>query len=139
MQVRGMLCLTTTIFLTACATTPGPGAPGYAYNVSGPYTGRLMVEGQPFDATLELRTARGGRVSGTFRVRSPLEIDGRVDGVVIDDLLRVTITYRNNARVGCSGRIEGILTIDEGGGIVAGPVTISDCEDLLPGSMSFRR
>ena len=139
MQVRGIFGWTAVILFAACAVIPGPGDPGYAYNVSGAYMGRLVVDGQPFRAELELRTAPGGGVNGTFRVGPPFEIDGRVVGVVIDDLLRLTVTYRNTSRDGCSGQIEGILTVDEGGAIIDGPVTIADCGDPLPGRMSFRR
>jgi hypothetical protein len=125
--------------VAACAGGPGPGDPGYPYNARGTYSGRLIVQGEPFDARLELRTSPGGRVGGTFRVGAPFAIDGRVEGRVIDDLLRVTIGYVKGARGGCSGKIEGILTVERGGGIIEGPVTISDCDDELPGKMSFRR
>lgn len=129
--------------VTGCAGTPGPGDPGYAYNVDGPYQGRLMVEGSPFEATLDLRISRGGRVQGSFSVRAPLEIDGAVDGTVIDDLLRVTLTYESAGTAGtgraCEGRVEGILSVSRGGGTIEGPVTITDCGDPLPGRMSFRR
>lgn len=126
-----------------CAGTPGPGDSGYAYNVEGLYRGRLMVEGSPFDATLDLRTASGGRVRGSFRVSAPLEIDGDVAGTIVDDLLRLTLTYASTGQAAagrpCEGHIEGILSVTAGGGILDGPVTITDCGDSLPGSMSFRR
>ena len=89
--------------LTGCAGTPGPGDPGYAYNVEGAYRGRLMVEGSPFEATLDLRTSRGGRISGSFNVLAPLEIEGAVVGTVMDDLLRLTLTYESDGRAS-SGR-----------------------------------
>jgi len=129
--------------VAGCAGKPGPGDPGYAYNVEGPYRGRLMVEGSPFDATLDLRISRGGRVRGSFSVLAPLEIEGSVAGTVIDDLLRLTLTYESDGRAdsgrACEGRIEGILSVTSGGGVVDGPVTITDCGDPLPGRMSFRR
>ncbi len=121
----------------ACAGAPGPGDAGYAYNVSGSYAGRFMVDNQPFDATLRLRTAPGGRVSGMFRVLSPVAIEGRVRGNVVDDLLRLIVTYRTEN--GCDGRIEGILDIARGGSVIDGPVTVSDCGEPISGRMSFRR
>jgi hypothetical protein len=76
-------------------------------------------------------------------VRAPLEIAGDVSGSVVDDLLRVTLTYESagNADPGraCEGRIEGILSVSAGGSLVDGPVTIKDCGEALPGHMSFRR
>ncbi len=130
------------LLVAGCAGGPGPGDRGYAYNVEGRYAGRLMIEGQPFDATFDLRTGRGGRVRGTYSVRAPLEIDGNFDGRIIDDLLRVTLTYegdQQDAGQACRGRVEGILSISRGGGVVDGPITIDDCGDPLPGTMSFRR
>jgi len=143
MRTRTMWALAAAASIWACAGTPGPGQEGYAYNVDGLYAGRLMVDGEPFDGTLELRTGRGGRVRGSFSVRAPLEIEGRVEGSVVDDLLRVTLTYESAARgaggQACESRIEGILTVTAGGDIFEGPVTITDCGDALPGRMSFRR
>ncbi|MEQ1857019.1 MAG: hypothetical protein ABL963_11130 [Longimicrobiales bacterium] len=129
----------TTFLLGACGGTPGPGQSGYAYNVRGVYAGRLQVEEESFDAELELATNLGGRVSGDFRVRRPLEIEGRVEGAIVDDLLRLSVTYRSTGGTDCVGRIDGILTIDRGGIGIDGPATISDCGDPLPGHMSFRR
>lgn len=142
MRSKNIVWATAFALATACAGSPGPGDSGYAYNVEGLYAGRLMVEGEPFDATLELSTSRGGRVRGSFEVRAPLEIAGEVEGTVVDDLLRVTLTYDNtdaDARVSCESRIEGILTVTPGGSVVDGPVTITDCGDALAGRMSFRR
>jgi len=96
-----------------------------------------MIDDQPFDATLQLRTTAGGRVRGGVRVAMPAEIDGRVEGTVIDDLLRVTVTYRDPS--GCEGRIEGIITIERGGRTLDGPVTVTDCSGPIAGRMSFRR
>jgi hypothetical protein len=136
---RGCRAMVTMLLLCACAGAPRPGQSGYAYNVRGLYAGRLQVEGEAFDAELELSTALGGAVRGTFRVRQPLEIDGRVEGAVVDNLVRLTVVYRSTDRRDCAGRIEGILTVEPGGDVLDGPATISDCGDALPGHMSFRR
>lgn len=138
--MRHLLWLATFMLGAACAAGPRPGDPGYPYNVQGQYSGRLMVGGEPFDATFDLSTRRGGRVLGSFAVRAPLEIEGRADGTVVDDLLRITLTYQSAARGGaCDGSVEGILTVTMGGAVVDGPVTITDCGDALSGRMSFRR
>ena len=111
----------------ACASGSGPGSAGYPYNVRGSYVGRLVIEDRPFDARLQLRTEPGGRVAGSLRVVSPVEIDGSVRGRVIDDLLRITVAYTGTG--GCDGRLEGILDIGTGGSRIDGPVTIFDCGD----------
>jgi len=138
MRVRTTIGAATAILMVACAGSPEPGQSGYPYNVDGLYAGRLTVEDQRFDATLQLETGRGGRVRGTFTVSAPLEIEGRVGGVLVDDLLRLTLTYTSGDR-SCSSSIEGILTVERGGTVVDGPITITDCGDALPGRMSFRR
>lgn len=142
MRVRTTIGTATAILVAACAGSPGPGQSGYLYNVDGLYAGRLTVEGQRFDATLQLETARGGKVRGSFTVSAPLEIDGRVSGMLVDDLLRLTLSYASadrSAGRACTSSIEGILTVESGGAIVDGPVTITDCGDALPGRMTFRR
>lgn len=140
MNHRSSWSIAVAILLAAAgACTPRPGQSGYAYNVRGVYAGRLQVEEEWFAAELVLTTALGGRVRGTFRVRQPLEIDGRVEGAVVDNLVRLTVTYPSAGRSGCTSRIEGILTVEPGGDIFEGPATISDCGDALPGRMSFRR
>jgi len=125
-------------WLSACAGTavPGPGETGYPYNVSGSYEGRFVFDGQPFDASLQLRTDAGGHVRGAFLIARPVNIEGRAEGVVVDDLLRLTVTYRGAD--GCDGTVEGILTIEAGGAAFEGPVTVTDCAPPVAGRMSFR-
>lgn len=132
-----LLALVLSAGLVSCGgTTPAPGDAGYPNSVSGSYVGRLVIEGNPFDATLQLRSASGGRVTGALRVADPITIEGRVEGVVIDDLLRITISYRSPE--GCDGSIEGILTVAERGGALDGPVTVDDCAAPVAGRMTFR-
>ena len=129
--------LVAALMLSACASNPGPGDSRYPFNVAGSYQGRFLFQGQRFEASMQLRTTSGGRVGGAFRVSAPVVIEGRAEGVVLDDLLRITVTYVDAS--GCDGRIEGILTVERGGGIFEGPVTVSDCGQPVGGSMSFRR
>jgi hypothetical protein len=125
--------------LSACAgaVAPSAGAPAYPFNVAGGYTGRFIIDGQPFESTLQLRTAGDGSVTGGFRVTNPIEIDGRVQGRIVDDLLRFTATYRSLND--CDDRIEGIVTIASGGGTVSGPITVTTCDEQIAGRMSFQR
>lgn len=105
--------------------------------MSGPYQGRFIFDGQPFDGSLNLRTAAGGRVNGAFRIGAPVSLDGPVEGMVIDDLLRVTVRYRTPD--GCDARVEGVLTVEAGGDVIEGPVTVDSCGDATGGQMAFRR
>ena len=134
---RSKSLLWASVVLVACASVPGPGDAGYPYNVRGAFTGRLLVGDRPFQAMLSLRTGSGGDVDGTLRVVSPVEIDGRIRGRVIDDLLRITVTYEDAA--GCEGRIEGILDVERGGDSVDGPVTVDDCGTPVAGRLALRR
>jgi hypothetical protein len=143
MRTKLIPTIMATMLLSACAGNPGPGDVGYTFNVEGLYAGRLTVEGEPFDGTVELRTGRGGRVRGSFAMRAPLEVEGSLEGTLVDDLLRVTLTYvaepRRPGGATCESLIEGILTVFPGGDVFEGPVTITDCGDALSGRMSFRR
>jgi len=132
-----LVALAAGAWLSACAggSVPGPGATGYPYNVQGSYEGRFVFDGQPFDASLQLRTESGGRVRGAFLIAPPMSIEGRAEGVVIDDLLRLTVTYRSAE--GCDGTVEGILDIEPGGRTFEGPVTVRDCAPPVAGRMSF--
>lgn len=125
------------ILAAACATAPAPGDVGYPYNVVGAYRGRFMFDGQPFDATMNLRTGARGRVTGAFRVAAPVELDGPVEGVVIDDLFRLTVSYRDP--FGCASTLEGLLTVQAGGNQLEGPVTVEGCGESVAGRMAFRR
>jgi hypothetical protein len=99
--------------------------------------GSFRFDDQPFYASLDLVASDDVRLSGGFRVSAPVDIDGDVTGAAIDDLLRVTVRYRDDR--GCEGRIEGILTVENGGALIEGPVTVDDCGRLVAGRMSFRR
>lgn len=123
----------------ACAGAPGPGA---VDELGGLYSGRLLVGSQRFDAEFDLGRLRAGAVRGSFAVQAPLEIEGAVSGVVIGDLLRLTLTYESDGGddgAACPGRIEGILDVSAEGAAVDGPVTITDCGNSLAGRLSFRR
>ncbi|MDH3270329.1 MAG: hypothetical protein OEN56_03290 [Gemmatimonadota bacterium] len=132
-----LLALGLGLGLAACATGSGPGSPGHPYNVEGAYEGSFVFDGSPFEATVRLRTRSGGRVTGAFRVGAPVEIDGPVQGAVRDELLRLTVRYTNPG--GCDGRIEGILTIERGGGEITGPVTVTDCGTPVAGRVRLVR
>lgn len=121
-----------------CATTGlRPADSGARSGVDGPYEGAVTVGDQQFPSTLSLETGRDGRVTGMLRVASPIDIDGEVRGVVIDDLLRITVTY--DADAGCDGTVEGILDVGRRGAFLEGPVTIDDCGVPVAGRMTFRR
>ena len=118
--------------LTACSGTPGPGDSGYTYNVDGTYTGAVSVDGEgTFSGSLELTTAPGGVVSGTFRITQPVQIVGDIEGTLMNDELSVRMTYGSNPLTGCDGgSMTGTLTVAEGGASVSGRVTIDDPDYL---------
>ena len=121
----------------ACAANPAPGQSGYPFNLDGDYAGRVFFAGEPFDATIELDTRGGGAVTGSFRVRQPVLIDGRVEGVLVDDLFRIRVSYRSPG--GCDGSMEGVLTVERGGATFEGPVTVRDCGEPIAGRLAFER
>ncbi len=133
------LCRASSLWLAcwlwlACSTPPGtPEATG----VAGAYRGSFVIDGQPFAATLTLRSSGGPRVRGVLRLSSPVEVEGEADGVVIDDLLRLTVVYTSPD--GCDGRIEGILDVLRDGDALEGPVTVAACEERVAGRFDLRR
>lgn len=132
-----LLAIIASAAVAGCAGTPGPGQAGYPFNLDGTYTGRVFFAGDPFDATLDLDTSGGGAVRGTFRVSAPVSISGPVEGVIVDNLLRLTISYRSPG--GCDGSLEGVLTIERSGETVDGPITVRDCGEPIAGRLGFRR
>jgi len=125
------------LLLAACAGNPGPGDPGYAFNVSGDYSGQFVVEGQGIAATLSLQTAPGGVVSGQVRV-TEMGISAEIQGMVAGSQLTLRIAYRNPGN-GCDGVAEGTATITEGGATFSGPMTVTECGQSMGASFSFRR
>jgi hypothetical protein len=86
---------------------------------------------------LRLREESPIRLTGSFLVSEPVEIAGEATGVVVEDVVRITVTYRSPG--GCDGRIEGILTVIRNGAVLDGPVTVTDCSGPLSGHLSLSR
>jgi len=134
--------ISTALLALACASPPrgnssGTATPGTVAGPGGTYEGLLVIEGRPFEATLTLGRTGPRTLSGTMVVVSPVEIDGSVDGVVIDDLLRLIVTYEGVD--GCDGTISGILDVGDASGTLAGPVTVDDCRGPVAGALDLRR
>jgi len=138
MNTRRLTAIFSVALLVACAGTPGPGDSGYLYNVIGPYSGQFVVDGQALPSTMQLETAPGGAVTGTFRVPI-MGITGVLEGTVIDDQLTLTGNYRN-PETGCdSGIAEVTATIGEDGTSIQGRVEVSECGQFLSGTARFSR
>lgn len=123
--------------LAACAGNPGPGDPGYAFNVSGDYSGQFLVEGQGISATLSLQTAPGGVVSGQVAVPE-MGISAEIQGMVVGNQLTLRMSY-HNPTTQCDGLGEGTATVAEGGAAFSGPMTVTECGQSMGASFSFRR
>lgn len=103
----------------------------------GAYTGSLVADGQTFDANLRLQAAAPGRSTGILRVSPPVELEGEVTAVVMDDLMRIDVAY--TSADGCQGRIVGILDVEHDGSVLEGPVTLTDCGAPVAGRILLRR
>lgn len=125
------------VLLAACAGNPGPGEPGYAFNLSGDYAGEFTVEGTTIPATMTLETGTGGAVTGSFRV-AQMGLTGSVEGTLVGDQLAFRGGYRN-PESGCDGVAEATATVGQGGATLSGPITVLECGQTLSGSMSFHR
>ena len=125
------------VLLASCAGNPGPGEPGYPFNLSGDYTGEFTVDGMPIPAAMTLVTAAGGAVTGSFTVVQ-MGITGKVDGTLVGNQLAFRATYFN-PESSCNGTAESSATVGEGGATLSGPLTVNECGQILSGSLSFRR
>lgn len=141
---RGRMAAILFLAVAACAPTPPPragangGAGANAPNpVVGAYTGSLVADGQTFSAHLRLRAAAPGRSTGILRVSPPVELEGDVTAVVMDDVMRIDVTY--TSADGCEGRIVGILDVGRDGSGLEGPVTLTDCGEPVAGQILLRR
>ena len=140
MRIRSFSLIISAALLAACAGTPGPGDSGYPYNVAGDYSGTITVQGQAAAGTMQIETASGGAVSGSFAVTQPFQLGGSVAGTLMGDQLTLEIAYGPNPATGCTaGTLSGTLTVTENGSSFAGDITVNDCGNTLTGAMSFSR
>lgn len=140
MMLQRFMCLIAVVASAACAGTPGPGDSGYAYNVEGDYNGAVTVDGQAFTGPIQLSTAPGGIVTGSYRVTQPVELGGEVEGTLLNDQLTIRMSYGNNPMTGCAGgTMTGTLTVSEGGERVSGTVVVNDCGQVIDATVVYRR
>lgn len=122
----------------ACAGNPRPGEPGYPYNLAGRYTADFIVQGATYSATMDLSTAPGGVLSGTFAIPDPL-IAGTVEGTVIADTVDFQMPYEM-VEEGCAGVVQGRTAIASGGAGFEGPIRLEDsCNGQMEGTLAVRR
>jgi hypothetical protein len=125
--------------LAACAANPKPGEPGYPYNLSGPYQAEFIVDGTPYRGTMNLSTAPGGAVSGSFMVIDPAHVNGTVEGVVVADTVDFQMPYEILEN-GCSGVVYGRSGITEGGSAFGGAIRLDDsCGGEMTGTATIQR
>jgi hypothetical protein len=124
-------------FLAACAGTPGPGDQGYAYNLVGEYSGQFSVQGQGLPATMQLDSAPGGTIVGTFAI-SMMGIEGTIEGEIVGDTVTYLASYYNPDS-GCDGVASAQGTISQGGASMEGQVEVTECGNYLTGSFSFSK
>jgi hypothetical protein len=99
----------------------------------------LDVEGMVFTTTMELNTAPGGAVAGSFTASGMGPVTGTITGTVTEDLFVFQVRYNRTAE-GCSGILSGRATIETGGGGFATSVGIDDnCDGSLSGYLRLSR
>lgn len=125
-------------FAAACAGNPQPGESGYPYNLTGRYQAEFLAEGTPYRGTVDLSTAPGGAVSGSFTITDPMQIVGSVEGAIIADTLDFQMPYEILEN-GCAGVVHGRGPIVEGGTGVSSAVRIDSCDGELNGTMTLTR
>jgi hypothetical protein len=133
------LCLVILATMTfACAGNPRPGEAGYPYNLTGSYRAEFVVQGTPYRGDMNLTTAPGGIVSGSFSVTGPDAVVGTVEGTIATDSLAFVMPYEQVG--GCAGTVEGTAAVSEGGAGFASPIKVQDsCGGTLSGTVTVER
>jgi hypothetical protein len=125
--------------LVACAGNPKPGEPGYAYNLVGSYQAEFVVDGTPYRGMMDLSTAPGGVVSGSFTVIDPARVEGTVQGSIVADTVAFEMPYEIKDN-GCIGVVYGRHAIAEGGGTFGGDIRLEDsCGGEMTGTATVQR
>ena len=128
-----------TMFVAACAGNPKPGESGYPYNLTGRYQAEFLVEGTPYRGTMDLTTAPGGAVTGSFAVTDPGQVVGSVEGTIVADSLDFQIPYEILEN-GCAGVVTGRGAIAEGGSGLGGAIELEDaCDGQMSGTLTLTR
>lgn len=123
--------------LAACAGNPKPGESGYPYNLSGTYQALWMVAGESNTGSMQLATAPGGVVSGSFEVTEPSVVLGTVEGRIVADTIDFQMPYQRDE---CGGVVYGRNAIAAGGLQFGGEVRLVDeCAGEMTGTMEVRR
>jgi hypothetical protein len=138
LDIRRVMPIAVAVLYGACAGNPQPGDPGYAYNLSGTYDATYIVNDEPYSGTIDLSTAPGGDVTGTFLLGDPDLIEGSFSGVIAGN----EFTYSGPYQIagGCGGTVSGSGFITEGGTLVSGEVQVDDeCGGPMLGTYSFSR
>lgn len=139
MRFRVAVMLVVAGTLQACAAAPGPGDPGYPYNLSGTYTIRLSVQGMSFSGTAELETRPGGAISGTLRLTSPYSVTGDITGTVVGDQATLITEYEVPS-MGCVGATRSTGAVEEGGTRMQGNLSVDDsCGGMMTGRTTLTR
>ena len=133
------LVLVAAAAFAACAGNPQPGEPGYPYNLIGRYQAEFIVDGTPYRGTMDLSTAPGGAVSGTFMVTEPAHVDGTVEGAIVADTVDFQMPYEIQEN-GCSGVVYGRSAITDGGSGFGGAIRLDDsCGGEMTGTAAIQR
>jgi len=123
----------------ACAGNPGPGEPGYPFNLQGVYSGEVLIEGEAYGVTMDLATGPGGVLDGSYQVTSPIRMAGSLNGALVADTVTFTLSY-TNPMDGCGGTLDGTGTVAEGRQSFSGRASVNDsCGGYLSGTFMMRR
>jgi hypothetical protein len=97
------------------------------------------VDGTPYRGMMELSTAPGGSVTGSFLVADPVHVNGTVEGAIVADTLDFRMPYEIQEN-GCIGVLSGRGGVAQGGGFFGGPVALDDsCGGAMNGTISIQR
>jgi len=124
--------------VAGCAA-PGPGAPGYPFNVSGTYRGTLTLDGREHAAVVEMRTCPDGTVAGSLRIEGSEKARGDFSGTISDDTLVWRSSF-HHPELGCGGVARGVGAVARGGGSLGGTLRVDgSCRGARTGRFELAR
>jgi hypothetical protein len=123
--------------VSACSGAPTPEDHGSRYDLQGRYSSDMIVRQTSYRGSMDVATSRGGALSGTLRLTTPIPITAELTGHVLRDSIAFGGPYRTPE---CTGVLRGRGRIAEGGRTAWGDVNIDDgCVGAMAGSFRLAK
>lgn len=122
---------------SGCSQSPEAGDAGYRFNLAGRYSSDMTVRDVRYSGSMDLATRRGGALSGTMQITTPIAITAKLSGSVSGDSIVFGGPYRTPD---CTGVLRGRGRVADGGNTAWGSLNIDDgCVGAMAGNFRLQR